>query len=331
MSRSRVQGIERAIFGDVAQAEVDDWLDRLVSTRLSANLGEVIFRRGRVSAVFGLGLDDARRVVVKVHRGQPVHASLTAAAGSQRRLADHGYPAPFPIDGPSVLDGHVAVIESLLDVGSPADAHDPVVRMAMAASLTEQIRILADVSLPTALTERPAWAIYAGGPWPTPHDPIFDFTVTSPGFEWLDEFAQQASDVLVAAELPPVLGHSDWTAGNVLVLDGVVTAAFDWDSLVIDSEAVLVGRTAGGFTASSIAGANAPTPDEVVAFLADYETHRPTCFTAAERHVALNAAYWVLSYNARCILSFVGADSPPPTGSALAALSDHRDDYLILT
>ncbi|HEY8790421.1 MAG TPA: hypothetical protein VIM10_14985 [Actinopolymorphaceae bacterium] len=53
MSRSRVQGIERAIFGDVAQAEVDDWLDRLVSTRLSANLGEVIFRRGRVSGCSG--------------------------------------------------------------------------------------------------------------------------------------------------------------------------------------------------------------------------------------------------------------------------------------
>ena len=100
---------------------------------------------------------------------------------------------------------------------------------------------------------------------------------------------------------------------------------------MIDSEAVLVGRTAGAFTASSIAGANAPTPDEVVAFLADYETHRPTAFTAVERRVALNAAYWVLAYNARCILSFVGAGSLPPRGSALAALSDHRDDYRSLT
>ena len=45
---------------------------------------------------------------------------------------------------------------------------------------------------------------------------MFDFTVTPPGFEWLDEFAQQASDVwsqLVAM------------TADVLVLDGVVTAA----------------------------------------------------------------------------------------------------------
>jgi hypothetical protein len=329
MSASRVEGIERAIFGHIREAEVDDWLHRLVSSRLSTGLHRVLFRRGRVSAVYGLQLEDGTQVVVKVHRGHADLESLAAATTSQRWLAEHGYPAPLPIDGPSVLDDHVAVIETLLDRGSPADPHDPVVQHALAASLAEQIRILAEMELPSALTVRPAWAIYHHGPWPTPHDPIFDFTTTSAGFEWLDAFAQHASDMLVSADLAPTVGHSDWYPGNVLVTDGVVTAAFDWDSLIIDSEAVIAGLSAGACTSGSTAWGG-PTPEEVAAFITDYATQRSDPFSAIEQRVALGAAFWQLAYNARCQLSWFGPASPPPAGSMLAALANHRDRYLDL-
>jgi Ser/Thr protein kinase RdoA (MazF antagonist) len=327
MSTSRVEGIERAIFGHVPAAEIDNWLQRLVRSQLSTALHEVLFRRGRVSAVYGLHLEDGRQVVVKVHRGSPDLRSLAAATATQRWVAEHGYPAPRPIDGPLMLDGHTAVIEALLDVGSAADAHDPVVRQALAASLAEQIRILSDMELPTALTVRPAWAVYDNGPWPTPHDPIFDFTTTPPGFEWLDDFAQQASDTLIAADLPSIVGHSDWYAGNVLVAGGVVTAAFDWDSLIIDSEAMIVGMAAGQCT-SGITAFGAPTPSKVAAFLADYQAHRSTPFSPHEQRIAQGAVAWQLAYNARCELSWLGAESPAPAGSLLAALIDHRGEYL---
>jgi hypothetical protein len=329
MGTSRVEGIERAIFGHVPEAEVNDWLDRLVSSRLSTGLRSVLFRSGRVSAVYGSQLEDGRQFVVKVHRGHPDLESLSAATTSQRWLAEHGYPAPLPIDGPLVFDDHVAVIETLLDRGSPADPHNPVVQRALAASLADQIRILAEAELPSALTVRPAWAIYQGGPWPTPHDPIFDFATTPAGFEWLDAFAQHASDMLISSDLPLTVGHSDWYPGNVLVAGGVVTAAFDWDSLIIDSEATIVGLSAGQCTSGSTAWAG-PTPEEVAAFITDYASQRGVPFSALEQRTALGAAYWQLAYNARCQLSWFGAASPFPAGSMLAALANYRDRYLDL-
>jgi hypothetical protein len=327
MSDSRVEGIERAIFGDVQEAEIDDWLQRLVRSRLSTGLREVLFRRGRVSAVYGLHLEDGGRVVVKVHRGRPDPRSLAAATASQRWVAQRGYPAPMPLDGPSILDGHVAVIEALLDHGSVADAHDPPVRKALASSLADQLRIFAEIELPTGLTVRPSWAVYENGPWPVPHDPIFDFTTTPIGFEWLDEFAQEASDILITADLPLIVGHSDWYAGNVLVEDGAVTATFDWDSLIIDSEAVIVGVAAGQCTSGSSAF-DAPAPGQVAAFLSDYQANRPAPFSAREQRTCHGAVAWQLAYNARCELSWMGPASPPRSGSILAALVDHRGDYL---
>jgi hypothetical protein len=329
MNTPRVEGIERAIFGHVREAEVDDWLHRLVSSRLSTGLRSVLFRRGRVSAVYGLELEDGGHVVVKVHRGHADLESLTAATTSQRWLAEHGYPAPLPIEGPSVFHDHVAVIETLLDRGSPADPHDPVVRHALVVSLAEQIRILAKMEPPSALKVRPAWAIYQRGPWPTPHDPIFDFATTPTGFEWLDAFAQHASNILVSSDLAPTVGHSDWYPGNVLVADGVVTAAFDWDSLIVDSEAVIAGMAAGQCTSGSTAWGG-PTPEEVAAFITDYATQRSDPFSAIEQRVALGAACWQLAYNARCQLSWFGPASPPPAGSMLAALADDRVRYLDL-
>src|ERR1039457_1058167 len=153
-----VNGIERAIFGEVDEATVDGWLDRFVRSRLSAGLQRTVLRRGRVSAVYALELADTRQVVVTVQRNDPDIRSLTAAVACQRWLADHGYPAPAPIDGPTVFDGHTAIIESFLADGSPADGHDPVVREALAASLAEQVRILNGApELGAGLTMRPAW------------------------------------------------------------------------------------------------------------------------------------------------------------------------------
>ena len=54
----------------------------------------------------------------------------------------------------------------------------------MAQALLEQIRILRSVpELRSGLLKPPAWAAYDQGPWPIPHDPIFDFTTTPVGYE----------------------------------------------------------------------------------------------------------------------------------------------------
>jgi hypothetical protein len=150
----------------------------------------------------------------------------------------------------------------------------------MAQALAQQLTILRAVpALRSHLLKPPAWADYNNGPWPVPHDPLFDFTTTPVGFEWLDHLAQQAAEALSPRRQPDVIGHSDWVCQNLRFNEDGVSAAYDWDSLLAESEPVLVGVIAGTYTEGSLAGAQAPIPQEVVAFLSDYEANRQAPFS----------------------------------------------------
>jgi hypothetical protein len=341
-----VEGIERAVFGEVPEAAVDAWLDRHLRARLGTGLAGVLFRSGRVSAVYGLRLDDGRDVALKVHRGTGADVdtrALGAAVAAQRLLAGAGYPCPEPLDGPAATEGHTAVVEALLVAGEPGDAHRPGVRRAIAVSLAEQVELLR--SLPDAvrlrLTDPPAWAVYAGGPWPAPHDPIFDFTTTSPDTAWIDDLARRAAAVLTSGTGrtgAPVTGHSDWCCGNLRfagVADGpvagcAVVASYDWDSVVTDAEPVVLGMAAASFTDSSTSGAQAPTPAEAAAFCAEYDAARGRPSTVEEQALTAAATAWTLAYNARCQVDVQRLGYDLPEGPVLAVLDAAGEDFLHL-
>ncbi len=323
------------------------------TSRLGVGVGEVLFRSGRISPVYGVALADGRRVSVKVHRRPADMAYLTAAAASQRRLAAAGYPCPVPIDGPSVTDGLTAVTESLLAVGAPGDGHVPHVRRAIVQSLCEHIDILRGVGVGVCVgagvgvgvragvgvgvgvgalsAGGPAWTRYQHGPWPTPHDPIFDFTVTPPAFGWLDAIAARAATVLRGAGPADTVGHADWNCGNLLFLDGRVSTSWDWDSLAAVPEAMLVGTAAAGFTQAGVTAPHTPASGEMAAFVEDYASARGRSFAADERTVAAAAVTWTLAYNARCEVSFLGAGDQPTQGFPLEALTVHGDRFLDLS
>jgi len=332
MAARVASGLEQAVFGWTDAHQIDDWLDRHVRERLGLGVDRVLFRSGRVGAVYGLRLLDGPDVVVKVPRGRPPLAPLAAATSCQRHLADAGYPCPTPLDTPAVTTGRVGLIEELLDVGEVADIRHPRVRRAAIGSLAQQITLLADLpDQAGALTDPPAWDRFRAGPWPTPHDTIFDFTHTPTGYEWLDTLAATAAHRAAAAPGPVVIGHSDWYVGNLRFTADAVVAAYDWDSLVAEPEPVIAGFAAGSHTAGNATGPDAPTPEEVGTFLTDFAEHRPDAFTPAGRAAATAAAVWVLAYNARCQLCFLPASDPPPPGSALAALAENGETYLTLT
>jgi hypothetical protein len=325
-----VTGIHRAVFGPVNEDAVADWLARHVRRHLAADVQSILFQSGRVAAVYGLRLSDGTEIVAKVHR-RPVNIGrLAAATACQRILADHGFPCPRPLAGPAITDGRVAVLESRLDRGEPGDAHQPELRRAMARALAEQVDLLRARSAAAlaALADPPAWAAYERGPWPMPHDPIFDFTTTPAGFEWLDRLAQQAAEALGPRPAPDAIGHSDWECQNVRFSDGQVSTAYDWDSLLAHSEPILAGLAAGAHPSGGIPRADAPTPDEVTAFLADYDECRATAFTRSQQTAAVAAATWRLAYNARCVLSAEALGYPPAEGSALHLLSRFGHTYL---
>src|SRR3954452_16357627 len=327
-----LSGVERAFFGSVRVADVDAWLAATVRERLTVDVAEIVFRSGRIDAVYGLLLADDRKVVVKVHRSPVDVSGLEAKREVLCYLASAGYPCPEPVDGPVVRGAHVVTIETLLEQGAPADARVPEIRRALARAFVEHVRILREVAhLGARLPAGPAWTRYSDGPWPTPHDPIFDFTSTPVQCAWLDRFARAAADELLALRGHDrcVIGHGDWNDGNARFDDEQAVAVFDWD-LTTEAEAVLA-----GLTATAYLDARASSPAEANAFLRDIEDARGSVFTATQRQAASAAGRWVLAFNARCHLSNLGNradidDAEIPDASPLGRLLRSRDDYQYL-
>ena len=127
-----------------------------------------------------------------------------------------------------------------------------------------------------------------------------------------------------------LVGHADWTCGNLRFDNGRVSASYDWDSLAAAPEPVLVGLAAASFTQGSTTGATTPTTAEVTGFLQDHEQARSHSLSDTEQRTAAAAVTWVLAYNARCELSLLAPGEPPASGSSLHALTTHRDAYLDL-
>lgn len=325
MRDDTVTGTEEAILRLRSRAEIDAWVTRALRELTGAAPVRWLFRAGRIDAVYAVETEDGRRLVLKVHRPPVDLDARRAIAEAQRALARAGFPCPEPVAGPTLLNGRTVTVETLLESGDTQTGGDPVVRAATAAGLAEQMRILRAVpALEHAVGDPPAWCRYQSGPWPVPHDPVFDFTSTPPGYEWLDDIARRASEILVrdlAREgREVVVGHADWYCGNLRFDDGRLCAAFDWD-LVADSAPVLAGLSAGGYRTD-----RTPTPGDVAAFLADFETAWTHPFTDAERSTAFAAATWMIAFNARCDLDNLRRCIDD--GTALRALQEHGEKYL---
>ena len=300
-------------------------LDRFCREHLGGGVAKRLFERTSVGVVTGLALSDGRRVVVKVHQPRRRREFLEAVYAVQARLhADH-FPCPRPLVGPEPLGDVLAVAEELVEEGEYRDAHEPVVRRAMAELLVRQFDVTAECGQPGALGE--GWNLLGGrGTWPSdPHSPIFDFEATRAGAEWIDELAANAR-ALIAPAGERVVGHTDWSAKHFRFVDDEVSVVYDWDSLALVPEAHVVGVAAATFTANFELGvASAPAPDEVRAFVDDYSAARSRPLDRGDREQISAIAAYVIAYTARCGHA-IGVPEEP--GTFAAALREHGVDYL---
>lgn len=122
-----------------------------------------------------------------------------------------------------------------------------------------------------------------------------------------------------------VVGHADWYAGNTAVTEGRLVGVFDWE-LVADAEAVIAGFAASCYAASATGGGGLSNPDEVVAFLRDYEETRGRPLSSGERRAAAGAAAWILAFNARWQVGLIVHDLCDH--ATIELVQDHRADYL---
>jgi Ser/Thr protein kinase RdoA (MazF antagonist) len=330
----RVTDTERAVYGPVTPRELLSFLDTWARRRLGSGIARIVFRAGRIDVVWGVELADGRAVVIKTHR-PPVDLGATRAAHeAQQVLAAAGFPCAVPLAGPDEVEGRVVTAETLI-AGRTPDGRDPAHRRLLAGGLARHIAILRHhPHLVRLAGPGPSWCHYQSGPWPVPHDTLVDFRSTVEGYAWLDDLGRRAAhQILVHRDAGEVVvGHADWYGGNAVVVDGELAGTFDWE-LVADTEAVIAGFAAACYDASSTGGGGLSSPEEVAAFLRDYDTVREPYsappFSDREQRTAAGAAAWILAFNARWQVALV--EHGLADQATVSLVRDRGEDYLSLT
>jgi hypothetical protein len=330
--------VVRDVFGE--PEAVEPALDELCRSALGSRIADGEFFEASVGAVAGVVLEDGRRVVVKAHPPGASTGFLTAMQTVQRRLVESGYPCPEPLASPTPVAAGLAVVETLIDRGVSPNGHDPLVRKALAGALWELIERCRPLAQLDGLDEH-AMTVPEGELWPTPHDRRFDFEGTSAGAEWIDSLARQARQIRDEEALDVVVAHSDWRVEHVRMEGGVLTAVYDWDSVMLMTEPQAVGSGAHAFTMNWATGDTVmPSLEELRAFVTDYEEARGRAFSDGERRSAFGSLVYSLAYNARCghsdKLTDFGRKPPRPElgrppfspGGTRALLAAHGEELL---
>jgi hypothetical protein len=254
-----------------------------------------IFRSGHLSAVIGLRLADSREVVVKVRPDLP---RVAACVEVQRRLFQAGYPCPQPLTGAAAFGADVATAEAYVPGGAVLPSADHAA-WCFAEAFARLIRLVPRPDEVSTLAPAPSWVDWnhAGhGLWPSPEGPDINLNEVVCA-EWIDDAGRRARDRLRACDSEAVIGHCDWLAGNMRWSGNELLVVHDWDSMTVDSEAVLV-----GFAAALFSTANADelaTVEDTERFLVAYCQARGRKFSADELQRAWAAGVWTRAYDAK--------------------------------
>ena len=293
--------VDLAIYGTDVPEVIAAELDRFVSATLGARIADALFYRSSVGAVAGVVTSDGRRVVVKAHQPHVRPERLAAVHDVMEELSRAGFPCPRPLVPPTPIGRGLATIQELDDRGEIRDGHEPAVRRELARQLAALVRLAA----PTATREPLGSSWFSGLPadrlWPQPHSALFDFEATCAGAEAIDAIAAEARRAPRCGAR--VIGHFDWRAEHVRFESDRAVVAYDWDSLHVDLEPVVVGAAAHAFCADWEREVTpvAPTIDELRAFVDDYQEARGRRFDAGERQTLAGSLVYSLAYTARCV------------------------------
>jgi hypothetical protein len=291
----------RSILGTADPEEIAARFHVFCEEHLRSRLKEVFFCELSVGAAFGLRLQDGRRVFLKAHKPELSAEFLEAVRRVQGHLFERGFPCPRPLAGPASFGPGLATAEEFVDEGEHVDAHEPVIRCRMAQALARAIELAAEVQDVEALSSG-SWAWPKDALWPVPHNALFNFEATDEGAEWIDRIAVEAKRVMEGFHGREVVGHADWSVKHFRFAGGEVRVVYDWDSLRLDEEAIIVGTAAATFPAtwSLEVASRAPSPEEFWSFLEEYGAARGHPLSSEERGATAAAALYVMAYVARC-------------------------------
>jgi hypothetical protein len=254
-----------------------------------------IFKSGNLSAVIGLRLADGREVVVKVRPDSP---RIAACVEIQGRMFQAGYPCPRPLSGAAPFGDDVATAEAYVPGGAMLPSADYAPR-AFADAFARLIRLAPRPAEVSNLDPAPSWAAWnhvGNGLFPRPEYTDIDLDDVD-GAEWIDDAGRSARDRLRGSESEAVIGHCDWLAGNLRWSGNTLLVVHDWDSMIADGEAVLVGFAAALY--STISADELATVEDTERFLVAYCRARGREFGAGELERSWAAGVWTRSYDAK--------------------------------
>ena len=278
-----------------ASGEVDpDDLAQWCLTYLGSPPGAELSRSGNLSAVIALRLVDGREAVVKIRPDSP---RVAACVEVQRRLFQAGYPCPRPMTDPAPFGSGLATAEAYLPGGDPLPTSDAAT--AFAEAFAWLIRLAPHPAEVPALDPSPSWADWnrpGDALWPRPEGDAVDLNQIE-GPQWIDDAGRLARDRLRTGGAEPVIGHCDWLAGNLRWKGDTLLVVHDWDSVISDSEDVLVGFAAAlhpGRGASQLA-----TTDDSERFRVAYSRARDREFSTDEVQRFWAAGVWTRAIDAK--------------------------------
>lgn len=290
----------QSIFSTVDPQQIGQQISDLCRVSLDQEIAACEFWEVSVSFTIGLCLASGQRIAAKFRSLDNITlAMLQAVCQVQEYLANCGFPAPRIMLPPLQWGNTLASIEVMLNVGENCDAHDPIVRRAMAIGLVQQIQLAQPL---VNLLDLPLSRFQSTPLWEKPHNALFDFERTAEGAEWIDRIAARAKAEYSSASYPLRIGHMDWSVKNMRFYNGQLSAVYDWDSLRMENELIILGNALKGFLTTWYVNVKSivPTPEEVNLFIQDYESAREQAFTRSEQQKIRAAFLYSMAYTARC-------------------------------
>lgn len=256
---------------------------------------EVLRRTGHLSRVVVLMLADGRHVVVKA---RPFEPRLLGCAAVQRSLAAGGFPCPTPLAGPDLVGALAVSAETVIDTGVQGD-----VAAGAEAFATLLARLVAEAPASDAvpsLAPSPPWNGWdhdGAELWPDLDDEGRNLNRVD-GLAWIDAAAGAVRRLLRDYSAPPRVGHGDWESQNIRWLGGEVIAVHDWDSVIAQPEAAIVGFASAVWAAQGGAD-EASSVEQSAAFIDVYQQAAGAAWTKPARRAAWAAGLWVRLFNAK--------------------------------
>ena len=208
-----------------------------------------------------------------------------------------GYPCPAPLGSVDHVDSWAVSAELLIDGGKQ---RDPDLGAGPFANLLGRLIAAAPevASLPTLLPSPPwtAWDHPATATWPERDDRGMDLNLVD-GPSWIDDSARRVRDLLSTYEAPLRLGHGDWESQNIRWVGDDPLAVHDWDSVIAQPEAVIVGLAAAVWAAQGSPG-GAATVAQTEQFIDAYQAAFGD-WSGRDRAAAWAAGLWVRLFNAK--------------------------------